>query len=73
MGIIGLRTVNETVRQAMDQSNPGGVLDVIFEPSILQTQQEGPVNREDQDEQYADFFEDVQEEMVEHTVDEDQV
>jgi hypothetical protein len=37
MGIIGLRTVNETMRQAMDQSNPGGVLDVIFEPSILQT------------------------------------
>ena len=35
LGIIGLRTVNETVRQAMDQSNPGGVLDVIFEPSIL--------------------------------------
>ena len=57
----------------MDQSNPGGVLDVIFEPSILQTQNEGPVNREDQDEQYADFFEDVQEEINNaQDVDEDQ-
>lgn len=39
----------------MDDSNPGGVLDVIFEPQNLY----GPTNAIDRerDEQYGDFFE----------------
>lgn len=44
LGLIGLRSVNETVRLAMDRSNPGGILDNIFEPATV-------VNREVEDEE----------------------
>ena len=42
----------------MDQSNPGGILDNIFQPENV-IQQIEQINRGETDEQYADFFEDI--------------
>lgn len=43
----------------MDQSNPGGILDNIFEPANVIQREVEDEEPGDRDEQYADFFEDV--------------
>ena len=59
--------MRETVGQAMDRGNPGGVLDMIFEPDSHHNMRN--VDRDDINEQYGDFFEHdeaIEYEMIEN-------